>query len=80
MRRWRCDGTHYEKTANEWLKNLDANRAAVMPILGNVYGDADAKVWLQRWRIFFMACAELFGFNDGQEWRVSHYLFERSHA
>jgi len=76
-RRWRWDGTHYEKTSNAWLKNLDANRAAVMPVLSNVYGDAEARIWLQRWRIFFMACAELFGYNHGQEWWVSHYLFER---
>lgn len=76
-RRWRWDGTHYEKTSNAWLKNLDANRAAVMPILSSVYGDAEARIWLQRWRIFYMACAELFGYNKGQEWWVSHYQFER---
>jgi cyclopropane-fatty-acyl-phospholipid synthase len=74
--RWRWDGTHYEKTANAWLANLDAQRAQAMPILVATYGEA-APQWLQRWRIFFMACAELFGYRDGQEWWVSHYLFER---
>jgi cyclopropane-fatty-acyl-phospholipid synthase len=77
MHRWRWDGTHYEKTANAWLANIDAQRETVMPVLAATYGDAAAQQWLQRWRIFFMACAELFGYNQGQEWWVSHYLFER---
>ena len=77
LHRWRWDGTHYEKTANAWLENLDASRKQVMEVLRQAYGDAEAALWLQRWRLFFMACAELFGHRDGQEWWVSHYLFER---
>jgi cyclopropane-fatty-acyl-phospholipid synthase len=77
LRRWRWDGTHYERTANAWLANLDARRAQVLPLLAATYGPAEASQWLQRWRIFFMACAELFGSRNGQEWWVSHYLFER---
>jgi cyclopropane-fatty-acyl-phospholipid synthase len=78
LERWRWDGTHYEKTANAWLANLDARREAALPLLAATYGGADAAQWLQRWRIFFMACAELFGYRNGQEWWVSHYLFERA--
>ncbi|MDH4323174.1 MAG: class I SAM-dependent methyltransferase, partial [Betaproteobacteria bacterium] len=78
VERWRWDGTHYEKTANAWLANLDARREQALPVLAATYGEADAAQWLQRWRIFFMACAELFGYRDGQEWWVSHYLFERT--
>lgn len=77
LRRWRWDGTHYQKTANAWLANLDANRDSALPLLAETYGADVAEQWLQRWRIFFMACAETFGFNHGQEWFVSHYLFER---
>ena len=75
-RQWRWNGRHYERTLNAWLARMDERKEQVMPILTETYGD-DAAIWWTRWRIFFMACAELFGFNDGQEWWVSHYLFER---
>ncbi len=74
---WRWDGTHYEKTANAWLKNMDAHFDEITTIFNNTYGVEQTNIWRQRWRIFFMACAELFGYNNGQEWWVSHYLFER---
>ena len=77
MRRWRWDGRHYEKTANAWLANVDARKTEVLAVMARTYGESAAQVWLQRWRIFFMACAEMFGYRDGQEWWVSHYLFER---
>jgi len=69
-------GTHYAKTANLWLANQDANRAAVLQVLGQAYGE-QARVWHQRWRMFWMACAELFGYRDGNEWLVAHYLFAK---
>ena len=75
-RRWRWDGTHYERTANAWLANMDARRAAVWPILEQTYGAQRAHQWWNRWRIFLMSCAELFGYDGGQQWWVSHYLFE----
>jgi cyclopropane-fatty-acyl-phospholipid synthase len=75
--RWRWAGTHYERTANAWLANLDRNRPAAMKILTEAYGAAEAARWLNRWRVFYMACAELWGYAGGQEWFVSHYLFER---
>ena len=77
LHRWRWDGRHYERTLNAWLANMDAHREQIMPILAGTYGTAQAALWWQRWRIFFMACAELFGFERGQQWWVSHYLFER---
>ena len=77
IHRWRWDGTHYEKTSNAWLVKLDARRDEALAVLAGVHGADAAGQWLQRWRIFFMACAELFAFDHGQEWWVSHTLFER---
>jgi len=78
LRQWRWNGQHYEKTANSWLNNMDAAKDSIMPIFARTYGAENADQWFGRWRIFFMACAELFGHDNGQEWYVSHYLFERS--
>jgi cyclopropane-fatty-acyl-phospholipid synthase len=69
---WRWSGTHYQRTALQWLALFDANRAAINPILRTVYG-ADAAVWRRRWRMFFLATAESFGFRGGDSWGVSHY-------
>jgi cyclopropane-fatty-acyl-phospholipid synthase len=78
--RWHWNGTHYEKTANAWLANLDASRAALLPVFERAYGARDAKRWFERWRVFFMACAELFGYDRGHEWLIGHYLLARGQA
>ena len=69
---WRWSGSHYKRTALQWLELFDANRARIDPILARVYG-ADAGVWRRRWRMFFLATAESFGFKDGASWGVNHY-------
>jgi cyclopropane-fatty-acyl-phospholipid synthase len=74
---WRVDGTHYSKTAECWLQNMDANRAKVEPILAATYGAENVRRWWVYWRVFFMACAELWGYRNGREWFVSHYLFNK---
>lgn len=76
-KRWRWNGSHYEKTANAWLQNMDKNVEKIFPILEQTYGAAEAEKWWNRWRMFFMACAELFGYQQGNEWWVSHYLFSK---
>jgi cyclopropane-fatty-acyl-phospholipid synthase len=72
---WWQAGTHYQKTAEAWLKNTDRSRSLILPLFEQTYGRHNAKVWLGRWRIFFMACAELWGYDGGNEWGVSHYRF-----
>ncbi|UCG56792.1 MAG: class I SAM-dependent methyltransferase [Phycisphaerales bacterium] len=74
---WRLSGNHYQRTAETWLKNMDEQRDDILPVLTNVYGPDEAARWFQRWRIFFMACSELWGFRGGNEWYVSHYLFDK---
>jgi len=72
---WPVSGLHYQKTAEAWLAQLDASRNAVLSLFEQVYGAGQGRLWLERWRIFFMACAELFGAAGGEEWRVQHHLF-----
>ena len=74
---WRVSGTHYEKTSLAWLRKMDTNKIEVLELFKTTYGEKDASAWFQRWRIFFMSCEVLFGFNEGSEWGVSHYLFEK---
>lgn len=71
---WRVGGEHYERTANAWLANMDGRKAEIMPVLEEAYA-ADAPAWFNRWRVFFMACAELWGLDGGSQWIVSHYRF-----
>ncbi len=71
---WRVDGLHYQRTAQDWLQNLVDHRTAILPLLKQRYG-ADAGRWYQRWRMFFLACSEMFGYQRGTQWGVSHYRF-----
>jgi cyclopropane-fatty-acyl-phospholipid synthase len=77
VQRWRWDGRHYARTAQAWLARMDAKRAALWPVLEATYGREQAGLWWMRWRLFFMSVAELFDFDEGQQWWVSHCLFER---
>ncbi|EXS29630.1 methyltransferase domain protein [Acinetobacter sp. 742879] len=73
---WQWSGEHYMRTANAWLDNMDNQEVELKPLFKKIYGK-DANIWWQRWRIFFMACAELFGFEQGQEWVIGHFLFKK---
>jgi cyclopropane-fatty-acyl-phospholipid synthase len=80
---WLLSGTHYQKTARAWLANTDAHRKEILSLFEATYASnlsgrarrAEATKWLVRWRIFYMACEELWGYADGSEWGVSHYLY-----
>lgn len=74
-KRWRLNGSHYARTAEAWLQNMDHARAKIRPIFETTYGEAEAGKWWNYWRIFFLSCAELWGFAGGREWIVSHYRF-----
>lgn len=74
---WVINGRHYQKTAEAWLFNMKRNKNQVMKILEKTYGKGESKKWWVYWKVFFMACAELWGYNNGNEWLVSHYLFEK---
>ena len=73
---WRWSGTHYQRTAQDWLANFDAHRDEIEAILRPVYG-SDTHLWIRRWRWFFLATAGLFGYADGSEWGVSHYRMKK---
>jgi cyclopropane-fatty-acyl-phospholipid synthase len=74
---WTVNGTHYQRTAEAWLRNMDSHRGEIMPLFRETYGPKDAGRWWSYWRVFYMSCAELWGYRGGEEWIVSHYLFSR---
>jgi cyclopropane-fatty-acyl-phospholipid synthase len=75
---WRVNGSHYSKTSNAWLRTMDANwkTGALAPVLAKAYGNGKEREWYVNWRLFYLSCAELWGYAKGEEWIVSHYLFD----
>ena len=74
---WKVNGRHYQQTAEHWLQNMDAHRAEIMPLFRATYGADQATKWWAYWRVFYLSCAELWGYKNGEEWLVSHYLFRK---
>jgi cyclopropane-fatty-acyl-phospholipid synthase len=74
---WRVDGTHYARTLEAWLDRLDGNTTEVRRLMAETYGPANETRWLANWRLFFLVCSEVWNLERGQEYLVSHYLFEK---
>lgn len=77
--KWSWNGEHYAKTLRAWLQRHDAQKAQILGLFSDVYGD-EADIWFVRWRLFYLACEELFRYNKGEEWFVGHYLFDKAVA
>ncbi|RZM29750.1 MAG: class I SAM-dependent methyltransferase [Pedobacter sp.] len=75
---WVVNGTNYAKTSEAWLQNMDKHEQEIMPLFEKTYGKDHAVKWWVYWRLFYMACAELFGYKNGNEWMVCHYLFKKN--
>jgi cyclopropane-fatty-acyl-phospholipid synthase len=75
---WCVSGIQYQRTSEDWLKNMDIHHEQIFPILAKTYGESHARRWWVYWRVFFMSCAELWGYKNGEEWIVSHYLFHKN--
>ncbi|KIW09330.1 hypothetical protein, variant [Verruconis gallopava] len=74
---WWVNGKNYARTCEDWLKLMGKNKKAIWPHLEETYGKDKTSIWFYRWEIFYMACAELFAYDGGDTWGVSHYLFEK---
>lgn len=74
---WKLNGRHYQQTAEHWLQNMDRHKDEILPLFADTYGRDQAVKWWAYWRVFYMACAELWGYRKGEEWLVSHYLFRK---
>ncbi|KAL3655746.1 hypothetical protein CASFOL_000142 [Castilleja foliolosa] len=74
---WLVNGKHYAQTSEEWLKRMDHNLSSIKPIMESTYGKDSAVKWTAYWRTFFISVAELFGYNNGEEWMVAHFLFKK---
>lgn len=75
--KWKVNGINYQETSEQWFRNMDIKKKEIMPILANTYGAENAERWFIRWKLFFAACAELFGHDAGEEWFVGHFLFQK---
>ena len=75
---WMLSGEHYEKTSNAWLDKMDQNKRKILSLFERSNSSSIAKRKFHFWRLFYIACAEIFGYDNGNEWVVSHHLFKKS--
>lgn len=72
---WKISGLQYQKTAENWLAKLYYNRLEILPMFEKAYGKRMAWIWFQRWKLYLISLSEQYGYNRGQEWIISQYLF-----
>ena len=77
VRQWWVSGMHYAQTCEDWLGTMDRNKGRVVEGLKETYGEGEVVRWWNRWRVFYMACAELFAWGGGDVWGVTHVLWEK---
>ena len=77
-KQWWVNGQHYARTCEDWLSLMLTNKDTIWPGLLETYGHKGVETWWNRWQIFYLACAELFAYEGGETWGVSHYLFEKT--
>ena len=77
VNQWEVNGMHYSKTSEAWLQNMDKHKEEIIPLFEETYGKENATKWWVYWRIFYIACAELWGYENGNEWMVCHYVFQK---
>ncbi len=75
---WMVNGTHYEKTSHAWLENMDKNKNMIDDMFKHIDSKKERKIQFNKWRMFFMACREMFGYNEGKDWFVGHYRFKKA--
>ncbi len=78
QQQWEVDGTHYARTARYWLENMDKNKVRILPLFALAYGEQQTQKWWNYWRVFFMSCEELWGYAQGKEWFLAHYLLKKA--
>ena len=75
---WWVNGRHYAKTLRAWLARMDAAKPALWPLFERVYAAAGARRWWNYWRVFYLACEELFALGGGDEYGVTHILLAKA--
>lgn len=80
QQQWYLNGKHYSRTLEDWLQRMDAHKREIIPLFRDTYGQRDTVKWWVRWRVFYLACSELFAFKGGSQWGVGHYVFQKRKA
>lgn len=76
-KQWVVNGVNYTKTLDAWIYNMFNNKTNLIPILDKIYGKGKGYEFFYNWYYFNLACSELFKYNNGNEWFITHYQFQK---